>query len=338
MSNYARVYSRMLVRSTTVHKLNNLHILLEQRLTPSEVLEIAASALLRGYPPVARQLLLFPARLAGALARANIHLSFLRPLHMALARRSWIANQERMILSSNPDVSDAYRRWALGPHAFLFRHKESEGTLLIGFAPTVRRLSVSMPLFLAALEPTKADFLIIRPDPKQLSPWRDSPAFSPGFEGFVGGLRELIENRGYREWHTMGLSFGAPLALLTGVQLGAQTVTPIGLRKNPADLAAEMPLWWSTLQDKLAEPSATANPGPQIRLVYGELDEEDSTIAAEYVRLLPGAKSIAILGGGHSPLGHLFREAGLVAFLSAALKGFPSDAVPRTFRRDESLS
>jgi hypothetical protein len=328
----------MLVRSTTIHKLNNLHFLLEQRLTPSEVLEIAASALLRGYPPAVRQLLLFPARLAGALARANIHLSFLRPLHMALARRSWIANQEKKILSSNPDVTDAYRRWALGPNAFLFRHKESEGALLIGFAPRVRRLSVSMPLFLAALEPTKADFLIIRPDPKQLSPWLDSPAFSPGFEGFVGGLRELIEKRGYREWHTMGLSFGAPLALLTGVQLGAQTVTPIGLRKNPAALAGEMPLCWRTLQDKLAVASATGSLESQIRLVYGELDEEDSTIAAEYVRLLAGAKSIAILGGGHSPLGHLFREAGLGAFLSAALKGFPAEASPRTCRVNEALS
>lgn len=105
--NFSIVYNRLLARATTINKLNNLHILLEQRLTPEEVLAIADHGLLRGYPPIFRWLLLLPARLAGAVARQNIHLSFLRRMDMVLARRNWIANQEKMLLSANPDFSDA---------------------------------------------------------------------------------------------------------------------------------------------------------------------------------------------------------------------------------------
>jgi hypothetical protein len=133
----------------------------------------------------------------------------------------------------------------------------------------------------------------------------------------------------------MGLSFGAPLALRVGIELGARTVTPIGLRKNPAALAADMPLWWKTLRDNAAKPPPTARPGSLIQFVYGELDDDDSAVAAKFLRILTGAKSIAILGGGHSPLGHLFRQGELAAFLSLAINGFPDGASSPALRLDD---
>ena len=336
--NYADVYHRLLARATTINKLNNLHILLEQRLTPGEVISIADRVLLRIYPPIIRWLLLFPARLAGAVARQNIHLSFLRRMDILLARRNWIANQEKMLLSANPDFSDAFRRYRVGPQAFLFKHSQSQGALLIGFAPRVRRLSVSMPLFLAALEPTHADFLIIRPDLKQASPWLDVPGFPPGFEGFVAGLAAFIRERDYRQWHTIGLSFSAPLALVAGIEIEARTVTPIGLTKKYAKFAEDMPLHWERLQNKATTGSSAGSPVSQVQVVYGELDEQDAEVASEFRKLLPGSRSIAVLGGGHSPLGHVFRNSELTAFLSSVIKGFTAETSPPGCRVDSPSS
>lgn len=191
-----------------------------------------------------------------------------------------------------------------------------------------------MPLFLAALEPTRADFLIIRPDLKQPSPWLDVPGFPPGFEGFEAGLAEFIRKRDYRQWHTIGLSFSAPLALVAGIELEARTVTPVGLTKKSAKFAEDMPLHWERLRDKVTNLSSAGSPVSQVQMVYGELDEGDAEVASEFRKLLPGTRSVAVLGGGHSPMGHVFRNSELTAFLSSVINGFSAETAPAVCRVD----
>ena len=237
-------------------------------------------------------------------------------------RRTWVANLEAKIVRASPPRGLQYSRSVLSPNALYFRNSEPSGELVIGFGPRVRRLTVSMPVFLAALGSTGHDFLFIRPDQDHQFPWLELDSFPGGLPGLVAGLRSFATNTGYRAWHTIGLSFSAPLALAAGILIGASTVTPIGLTRSFTLLEPQAPGVWKNVRSYLESGQNCQNQKTQF--VYGENDLNDRQVAFDMAKEIKRSVTVPVQNAGHSPLGKILEARELHLFLSEVTAGFPN--------------
>jgi pimeloyl-ACP methyl ester carboxylesterase len=319
-------YRRLYRGARTINRVNNLHILLEQRLTPDDVSDIAYRALFRFLPQPLEWMASLPLRLADFVLRKRIPFPGINLVERRVAQRNWIIMLQRKVALASPTTSVSYRRQTHGPGAFLFTSNRPSGELLIAFGPRTRQLTVAMPVFLSALSATGHDLLFIRPELRNPGPWTAVVGFESGFDGLIGHLQTLIQFRSYGEVHTVGLSFSATLALLVGLSLPANTVTPIGLTRHPQFQSGEVPTLWDTA---LRKKTLMANKAQsRVQFVFGQSEVAEKSLVHSMAQSIPESRVIEVKGAGHSPLGHLLREGDLQAFVTAMVSGFGNDVLP----------
>lgn len=326
-----RVYRRLFRQCRTVNRVNNLHILLEQRITPAEVFALAHHILLENSPSVIRWPANFVLRLADFCLRKRIAVPGLPTIERYVQRRNWIIYLRRKVLQAGDSVSGRFRRRVVNQDVVLYSASLRNSRLVIAFSPRIRNMTVSMPVFLNALTESKADFLFIKPNLAAKGPWQEVAGFGPGFGALVAGIRKLVADEGYEEWHTVGLSYSAPLSLMVGLALGSATVSPIGLTKDLVGLASDYPDIWPESFRKLQR---TESKGlDAVNLVVGAESDRDLAVAKSLVESLDAVGVLILESAGHSPLGELLRAGSLQVFLTSMVQGFPVGA-PFTARRN----
>ena len=314
---------KRLRRARSVNQANKLAIHFESSFTPNEIMAVFDRAFLTRLPRFPRESIRFLFRSLGW---------FLRRLHPTRSKNSvegWVASYKWLLLFRNQfdrlySADNVYfERHELATNVTLFRSSSNNDRLLLAFPPKSGRFGPSNPIFLLIAEEIGFDVLRIRPEREQQGPWASVIGVRGGFEGFVGLIESAIKTHAYREVHTMGLSFGAPMSLMAGMAIGADTINPIGLLNEPSQLEKAYGKCWSSAVNSIKD--INLGGGGRINLVAGEEDARDVQVAEVMSQELPGSSIILVERAPHGAVMPLFRRKQLSGFLSSLISNFRAE-------------
>lgn len=228
-------------------------------------------------------------------------------------------------------------RVPIGGNIILNRSLSDSRDLLIVF-PTKGGLlfTAGHAVFLQALSGSGLDVLRVVPKLNERTPWIEVQGFSGGFDGFISALQSVIRDRGYATVHTLGLSFGSPMAFFAGLALRANTITTVGLTKVPDGLESERAdLWERARSEALERPGESST---RMSFVVGSEDARDVAVANVMASAFPGATVLTIHGASHNPLEKLAEVGALPLFFHGLGTGFAKLAESARGKRSFSLS
>ena len=202
-----------------------------------------------------------------------------------------------------PPSRNGFVEWERVPiagNAFLDRNTSGSRNLLVVFPPKGGGLISTHAGLLQTISGAGLDVLKVTPDSNEKSPWMQVSGFSGGFDGFVATLKDVIREGGYKTVHTLGLSFGCPMAFYAGLALQSDSVTTVGLRKAPEDLALQHPDLW---RDAVVGGSAPGqNPPPVMSFVVGSADDQDVSVAQAMAARFHDSQIVTVFMAPHNPL------------------------------------
>jgi len=273
------LYRRAARRCRSVNQFNALHIELENRMTPLELMA------LRG--ELGRWL-----RLRVRLRRV---LQRLLPLRQAagvddmahVLREEWLEKLSHRLYARTPKPQpEPYRRRKLSRHLRLYSAggARQDKTLLICFVGASNRPFLPTPVFLQHLDAARTDMLLVG-YPRGNGVRRGLPELGCSFEETVDKLRGVAAIDSYRRCVTLGISGGGTPALLAALRLGLSAALSAG-GGSPTD-----PRWFAALGEHagdLARRYVAASASlPQVTLAFGADAERDAAAARAFAQCLP---------------------------------------------------
>jgi hypothetical protein len=259
-----------------------VHIALETRMTPAEVMALWAGLTTKrkpSWPTRAKRWLLRRATRMRLLRRLSPPATPLWQKKMRAHSKHWISTLlKRVQLAGKPSpVPFVRKRLRHSVSRFEGGGSRRDKTLVVCFTGNAFRMMMPMPVFLQHIDPRKADVVYLRT--------RRAHGYRAGIQGVgndletsIAALEELLEFRSYKRVAMMGTSGGALPALLAGLRTGADAVLAVGAN-NPND-----PRWvdlsnscgGQELFRRFAAPAARA---PNVHLLYGALNKRDEESA-----------------------------------------------------------
>lgn len=332
----ADAYKQRLRLAKTDNQLNKLYLEIAPHCLPGELVEIRRAMALGRLPiPVIRVWHRWATTLWKRLLRAPLFPG--KPLvgRFLLKLRWELALLKDMV----PPSADALVEWERVPiagNAFLDRKVSGSPDLVVMFPPKGGGLISSYAGLLQAISGAGLDVLKVTPESNEKSPWMEVRGFSGGFDGFVSTLKDVISEGGYKTVHTLGLSFGCPMAFFAGLALQSDSVTTVGLRKAPEDLALQHPDLWRAAVGGGSAPGQ--NPPPVMSFVVGADDETDVGFAEEMASQFPRSQIVTVVKAPHNALETLSEIDLLPDFFGDLKQGFAALAVGSWGNRRVSVS
>jgi hypothetical protein len=315
-----RVYDRVFPTCSSINQLNRLHILLENRMTPVETVQLSAHIRRtydrRGLSRRADAVRVLVARATGRLQRRGgaRELSERERRVRAVVWAAKLTHHLGLARTSTP--SPVTRRWLRGGAAYYQAPGSPSSVLAIGFTGNARRMMMSTPQFLQHLAPSGADLLLL--DGARGSAYGEGVrGFSDDFPGTVDWLRAFIGNHGAEHVVTVGTSGGGLPAVLSGLALQVHSVLAVGaVTRGSSDYTRSDGT--ATIDDVVMQ-YAVKSPLPRMSLVYGLDSAMDAAAAQDLVAVLPEARVITVEGAGHACLFQLAERGELEDLLATTL-------------------
>ena len=332
----ADAYKQRLRLAKTDNQLNKLYLEITCHYFPRELAEIQRAIALGRVPiSVIRVWHRWATKLWKQLLLAPLFPG--KPLvGRFLLRLKWELALLIDFVSSSADGVVEWERVPIAGNSFLDRKISGSPDLLVVFPPKGGGLIASYAGFLQAISGAGFDVLKVTPDSNEKSPWMQVTGFSGGFDGFVSTLKNVVREGGYKTVHTLGLSFGCPMALFAGLALRSDSVTTVGLRKAPEDLALQHPDLW---RDAVVGGSASGrNPPPVMSFVVGADDEHDVGFAEAMASWFSRSQIVTVVNAPHNPLYTLSDLDLLPNFFDDLKQGFAALAVGSWGNRRVSVS
>ena len=113
------------------------------------------------------------------------------------------------------------------------------------------------------------------------------------------------------------------MSVLAGVALGATTINPMGLTRDPAELERDYAgLWRNTVEEISQSPMRLAT---RINLIVGEHDARDSRAAKLIAEAIPGSSVVVVEGAAHNATKPIFKRGEFTKFLVALTSNFSEE-------------
>ena len=310
-------YRRAARRCRTVNQFNALHIALDNRLTPAELVALVhqQGPWFRPRLQLRRALRLLPQRWRHA-----------QPQHAPAALRDeWLRKLLRFYAMVRKPRPEPFARRKLSRHLRLYSSggPRRDKTLLLCFVGSAQRPMMPLPVFLQHLDAASTDVLMVG-YPRGVGLRRGLPELAGSFEASIDRLRELADIGAYRRCVALGTSGGGTPALLAALRLGLPAAMSAG-GGGPNDMR-----WAAELGEDvgdLAERYARALPAaPRVVLAYGADEPNDVASAQAFAQRIP-AQLVPVRDGRrsvpHNVLQPLLRRHRLRDFLQAHLLRTP---------------
>ncbi len=314
------MYRRAARRCRSVNQYNALHIALENRMTPLELMALRKAQgpwsawrtlLQRGHHLVQQ----VRRRAEAAAPPGALRDRWLRKLHQSYAQA----------LKPRPEP---YRRHKLSQHLRLYsaggaRHDK---TLLICFTGSSQRPGLPVPVFLQHLDASRNDVLMVI-YPRGKGHRHGLPELGVSFEQTIDRLRDLTGIDAYQRCVALGTSGGGTPAVLAALRLGLPAVLSAG-GGGPAD-----PRWLAALGKDVGDVArryAAASPiRPRVMLAFGVDAPKDVAAAQAFAACIPA--ELRPVADGRRPVPHnlfgsLLKRRRLRAFLESTVLAPPTQA------------
>ncbi len=264
------LYRRAARRCRTVNQFNALHIALENRITP---LELVALRDAQGPWFRLRTLLQSAWRLPYVALRRKDATS------PGAQRDRWLRKLYRLYTQTAGPQPQPYRRRRLSRHLRLYSAGGAQHgrELLICFVGSSQRPFLPVPVFLQQLDAARTDVLLVG-YPRGKGHRLGLPELGSSFEQSIDRLRVVADIDAYQRCVAIGTSGGGTPAVLTALRLGLSAALSVG-GGSPTD-----PRWSAALGEDagdLARRYAAASTSlPRVVLAYG-VDAQKDVVAAQ---------------------------------------------------------
>lgn len=330
-----RLYRRVSGRCHSVNQLNLLHITLENRMTPCELLRLHAETMAqRGW---GHDWSFWPVKTLARKHRRHPRLLAFRGFRDERhhEHRLWVNKLLPWFLKSGKPLPEPFERRCFleGVSFYTAGGARADKTLLVCFTGASGRPMLPLPVFLQHLDAQRTDLLLLR--------YPRGPGFRQGLRSLGDTLEASIDRLGvlmptsdYRRVVALGTSGGGLPALLTATRLGFDAALCVGA-SHPDDLR-----WQAALGERagavLSRYAGALTAAPALVLVCGCDHAVDKAATTAIAGLLP-ADLVEVdnpLGKvGHNPLMPLMKRGELRALLDASLfasSGAPTRSANRT--------
>jgi hypothetical protein len=284
----------------SLNQLNAVHLALEFRMTPLDVMAIWSGLMQEARPTwpkrAWRRLLRHCARLP-LLGKAALVSRLQAERRLRAHANGWISKQRQMLefVGDVPPSPFVRRRLRCAVSLYADGASPRGKTLLICFSGNAYRLMMPTPLFLQHIDPRLVDVAYLRTD--RHHGYRNGiRGVGESLESAIDGLVHLLDLRAYGRVAAVGTSGGGLPAILAGLRLGADAVLAAG-PNSPEDRR------WATLSNREGAASlfrrfaSHRRRAPAIHLVHGadnRRDEESakliaSCVSVQSITAVPGA-------------------------------------------------
>lgn len=309
-------YRRATRRCRTVNQLNALHIALENRITP---LELVALRDAQGPWFRLRTLLQSAWRLPFVALKQKDATS------PRAQRDRWLRRLYRLYMQAAEPQPQAFRRRKLSRHLRLYSANASrhDKSLLICFVGSSQRPFLPVPVFLQHLDAARTDVLLVG-YPRGKGHRHGLPELGGSFEESMDRLRVVADIDAYQRCVAIGTSGGGTPAVLAALRLGLSAALSAG-GGSPTDRR-----WFEALGEDvgdLARRYATASTSlPRVVLAYGADAQKDVVAAQAFAGCIP-AEQLPVDDDQSQVLHNLFspllRRRQLRSFLETSLMQAP---------------
>lgn len=306
-------YRRAARRCRSVNQFNALHIALENRMTPAELMALRRE---RGRWFALRMLLQRSLRLLPpSWRRADAEAA------PAALRDEWLRKLHRFYTQAVKPQPEPFRRRKLSRHLRLYsaggaRHDK---TLLICFVGASQRPFLPVPVFLQHLDAARTDVLLVGyPRGKGLR--GGLPELGGSFEESIDKLRGVADIGDYRRCVALGTSGGGTPAVLTALRLGLPIALSAG-GGGPTDRR-----WFAAIGEDVGDLARryaeAAVSKPHVMLAFGVDAKEDVAAAQAFAQCFPA--ELRPVQDGRRPAPHnifalLLRRRCLQGFLESTV-------------------
>ena len=317
------LYERLMETCGTENQRNRVHILLENRMMPEELVALRAHYVGRAEPGraelVARRVLGKSAQLLPHPSASPETVDSRLPRATIEHTQSWIGRLYGLFLhaGSPSPVSCTRRQLRRDVVVFSDGGPRERKTLLLCFSGNAHRMMMPMPVFLQSLRPPDVDVVWLRTQRGQ--------GYRTGIRGIAGslassieGLRILLQPETYRKLAVMGTSGGGLPAIVTGLQLGADAVLSVG-GNNPHDERWTAQDEGTGIAERLRQLSERPVRRPDLYLVHGSNHDRDAESAAAVVAILPWTRTVSVPGADHNALIPLLQRRRLHALFESTI-------------------
>lgn len=306
-------YRRAARHCRTANQIHALHIALENRMTPAELMALRTA---QG-PWFGPRMLLRRALRTLPPAWRRWH----DETAPAALRDEWLRKLQRFYSLARETRPQPYRRRKLSRHLRLYSAggARDDKTLVLCFVGAAQRPGLPVPVFLQHLDARRHDVLMVGyPRGKGLR--QGLPELAGSFEASIDRLRDMVELGAYRRCVALGTSGGGTPAVLAALRLGLAAALSAG-GGSPTD-----PRWLAALGEEVGELARryarAASPLPRLVLAYGVDAPQDVAAARAFAACVPA--ELRPVSDGRRPAPHnifqlLLRRRRLRGFLESAL-------------------
>lgn len=315
-----RLYERLISGCTSENQRNRVHIRLENRMTPEEVVEMWSHYLGRQYW---RQNAISWGR--GIAEPRLAHLGYTPTPASSRGQvehtRYWLGVLRDQYVLAKRDRPEPFRRRRMthGVSMYSDGRPARDRTLLLCFSGDWHRMMMPMPTFLQHLPATEFDVAFLRTE-RGHGYRRGIRGVGDDLPSSVMRLPTILGSDRYARVATMGTSAGGLPALIAALTLEADAALVVG-GNSPTDARWAGCLDGNDADRYLAGLVARGTRLPRTTIVHSADHERDTTSALTMASLLPpeSVHVTPVPGADHNSLIHVTREGALRQLLESSL-------------------
>lgn len=297
----SRLYDRLFEACSTQNQLNQVHILLENRMTPAEARELA-SHVEASYAPRGT---------SASTPSRDLLASHAHGWAVGLDARLGLAGA-----APDPDPGMS-RAWVRGGATLYRRAGSPSGTLLVCFTGNARRMMMPAPYFLEHIDHFDADVLKLEGHAAK-GYLNGVPGHSRDFAGTLRWLADVVAAHGSSRLAVMGTSLGGLPAILAGLALPTSTILVAGAMDYGIP-GLSRPPGSEDLEGLLTGYATGRGRLPALSLVFSESVQRDVDAARRVSAVLPCREVVAVAAPTHNCLFPLVERGEFGALLSRTL-------------------
>lgn len=287
------LYQRLSAACRTVNQLNKLHIALENRMTPVELVSLHKFLLPTNNVPKEQP----PATATPAATR--LMATQIDETAKNILQREWISGLHHKFLFAGKSTPMPFTRRKIhnGVYSYSSPGEKQFKTALVCFTGNAQRMMMPTPVFLQNVASSQTDVIYLCT--RRGDGYRNGiVGLGSDFETSVHRLDLLLKPHGYGRVATVGTSAGGLPALLAGLQLGADAVLSVGAA-NPND-ARWIPQGSNQKHSNLFDRFANyGSRHPDIYLVHGALYPPDISANEAIAAKIKTSETISVPDSSH---------------------------------------
>lgn len=299
------LYRRLTRGCRTQNQLNRVHIALEARMTPAEVMALWTGLMTKpklAWFARAERRLLWRMTKMPLLRRSALSTELLLQKKLRAHSKRWISTlRERIELAGKPSPEPFVRkRVRHSVTRFDGSGDRRDKTLLVCFTGDAYRMMMPMPVFLQQIDSERVDVAYLRT--VRARGYRSGiRGVGDDLESSVAALERLLDFSSYKRVAMMGSSGGGLPALFAAFQIGVDAVLAAGAN-NPDD-----PRWAGMSGGGGATALFRRFSGrgmrvPKVHLVYGALNKRDEQAAKAIASCIDVASITGVPDSDHGCL------------------------------------